>query len=176
MGMVSKMVEEENTLGKIRRKLEEVERLLKNIDSTGREEVLERIHRTLSEIRDLLEEIAEGKESEAEEAAKIIAAATPLIERLGSFVKEALKSVTDELSRSLDGKKLAEDIAALYQGLKQAGMSDEVVNEMVKDYYRRRLESVPSLNNLLGNIMKMFSSPPEFTVSREKREERQESK
>lgn len=171
------MVEEENTLEKIRIKLEEVEKLLKSIDSSGREEALKEIHGILSEIRDLLEDVVEEKEGEVDDAVKIIEAAGPLIEKLGSFIKDALKSIMDELSRSLDGKKLAEDIAALYQGLKQAGMPDEVVNEMVKDYYRRRLESVPSLSNLLTSLMKVVgASPPTFTIQQEKKGEKQENK
>lgn len=52
----------------------------------------------------------------------------------------------------LDGKKLGEDIGKFYLELKEKGLPEELISEFVKEYFRKKIEMVPSIEKLLKEV------------------------
>jgi len=78
--------------------------------------------------------------SDVEEVEAIFKAISDFI----ASIKGPLKELVDTLMSSLDGSKLGEEVAALYKKLMDSGMPKEMVNEMVKIYFKHKLESAIS--------------------------------
>lgn len=115
------------------------------------------------------ERVREPEALELEELRVIKEMVSVILERLGHLAKEVVNAIMS----SLDGKRLGEEIAEFYSNLKDAGLPDQVVEEMVKDFYRRKLELVPSLNELvkvLSTAMSEYMKPPKIEVKKEKEE------
>jgi len=89
--------------------------------------------------------------------------------------KDLVREIVNSLTSALDGKKLGEDIAAFYNSLKNSGLPDELINEMVREYYKRRLEAIPSITEIIRSIREAFTrvSKPKIIVREE--EEKKES-
>lgn len=56
---------------------------------------------------------------------------------------------------SLDGRKLGQEIAELYKTLKETGLRDLVIEEIVKDFYKKKLELAPSISELIKALSKL---------------------
>jgi len=82
---------------------------------------------------------------DAEEVREILKAVSEFIEGL----KEPIKEFLDMMMSSLDGKKLGEEVAKFYRELKESGMPEDMAKDMVKEFFRKRLESAPSLEGLV---------------------------
>jgi len=106
---------------------------------------------------------AETGKTDAEELREVLDAVTPFLEKLKDWVKEIIGLFTS----GLDGKKLGEDIGRFYQELKAQGLPEDLIIEMVKDYYKKRMEVVPSIEKLIGS----FARFREFRRGEEEREE-----
>lgn len=91
------------------------------------------------------------EETDVEELREVLNAVTPFLEKLKDWIKEIIGVFTS----GLDGKKLGEDIGKFYQELKAQGLPEELIIEMVKDYYKRRMEIVPSLEKLIESLTKL---------------------
>jgi len=122
------------------------------------EELRERIRKKLRER--ILKEILEEKEekSDAEELREILTTVTPFLENLFTWLRTGLKEVLSFIQASYDGKKLGEDIAQFYQALKSQGLPDDVIKEMVKEYYEKRLSSLPDWGSIVNKIVQGLSS------------------
>ncbi|MET1159570.1 MAG: hypothetical protein ABWW65_01280 [Thermoprotei archaeon] len=120
------------------------------------------------------EETREERASEVEE----IRAAKEVIESIGTLidrVKDAVRDILSTALTSLDGKKLGEEIASMYKQLKEAGMPEELVNDIVKDYYNRKLSLIPSIDELLRSIAReIASSKVRLEVEKEKKRKEEE--
>ncbi|ADG90553.1 hypothetical protein [Thermosphaera aggregans] len=92
----------------------------------------------------------ETGKTDAEELREVLDAVTPFLEKLKDWVKEIIGLFTS----GLDGKKLGEDIGRFYQELKAQGLPEDLIIEMVKDYYKKRMEVVPSIEKLIGSFAK----------------------
>ncbi len=102
-------------------------------------------------------EVVVGKKtetSEAEEVREILEAVTPFLEKLKDMSKELIVAVT----ASLDGKKLGEEVASLYKELKESGLPEDLIKEMVKEFYKKKLEIAPSINEVLKSIAETIKS------------------
>jgi hypothetical protein len=106
--------------------------------------------------------VGTGK-TDAEELREVLDAVTPFLEKLKDWVKEIIGLFTS----GLDGKKLGEDIGRFYQELKAQGLPEDLIIEMVKDYYKKRMEVVPSIEKLIGS----FARFREFRRGEEEHEE-----
>jgi len=125
------------------------------------EELRERIRKKLRE--KILEKILEEKEKEEEESdveelREALSTVTPFLENLFTWLRTGLKEVLSFIQASYDGKKLGEDIAQLYQALKSQGLPDDMIKEMVKEYYEKRLSSLPDWGSIVNKIMQGLSS------------------
>jgi len=142
------------------------------------EELRERIRKKLRER--ILEKILEEKEekSDAEELREILTTVTPFLENLFTWLRTGLKEVLSFIQASYDGKKLGEDIAQFYQALKSQGLPDDMIKEMVKEYYEKRLSSLPDWGSIVNKIMQglsSFTERPKVTPGeRPKHESREE--
>lgn len=108
--------------------------------------------------------------SEAEEIKEILEAVTPFLEKLKDMAKELINIITT----SMDGEKLGKDIANLYKELKEAGLPDEMINEMIRDFYRKKLESMPTISELVKSFVGTFMMKEKKKEEEEIREEKKE--
>jgi len=107
------------------------------------------------------------EDKDIEELKIVLDTITPFLEKVKNMIKEIL----DMIISGINGEKLGREVASLYQQLKQAGLPDEVVNEMVKDFYKKKLESLPSLNDLIKTISEAVKSPKIKIAGKEGAEE-----
>ena len=77
-------------------------------------------------------------------------------EFLGS-IRGTLKDLMSSMIESLDGKKLGEEVAAFYAGLKEKGVPEELARDMTKEFFRRKLELTPSMGDVLGSLRSVIS-------------------
>lgn len=115
------------------------------------------------------EKLAEAREEgDAAEVREILAAVTPFIDNIFNALRTGLKDVLDFIQHSYDGKKIGEDVAQLYQALKSQGLPDEMIREMVKQYYDKRLAALPAWGDILGRLMQLVTqSTAKWTQTRE---------
>ncbi|BAA79254.2 hypothetical protein APE_0299.1 [Aeropyrum pernix K1] len=80
----------------------------------------------------------EDSRSDVEELREVLTAISEFIknleEPLGNILKTALSV--------MDGSKLGEEVAAFYRNLRDSGMPDEMVEELTREYFRMRMESL----------------------------------
>lgn len=107
------------------------------------------------------------EDKDIEELKIVLDTITPFLEKVKNMIKEIL----DMIMSGINGEKLGREVASLYQQLKQAGLPDEIVNEMVKDFYKKKLESLPSLNDLIKTISEAVKSPKIKIAGKEEAEE-----
>ncbi|MEM0377770.1 MAG: hypothetical protein QXP68_01060 [Thermosphaera sp.] len=95
--------------------------------------------------------------TDVEELREVLDAVSPFLERLKDWVKEIIGLVTS----GLDGKKLGEDVGRFYQELKNQGLPEDLVIEMVRDYYKRRMDAIPSIEKLISGLTKFIGEEEE---------------
>jgi len=97
---------------------------------------------------------------EAEELREILSAVTKFIENL----KKPIEDLTSVVLDALRGDRLGEDVAAFYTKLKEKGLPDDMVNEMVKKYLEERIK----MASVLDRFMSLFSKGPKISASSER--------
>ena len=97
----------------------------------------------------------EGRSEDAEEVREILEAVSEFI---GSL-KEPIKELLDTMMASLDGKKLGEEVAKFYRELKESGMPEDVIEGMVKEFFRKKLEAAPNLGSLMEALRSAIGKP-----------------
>lgn len=80
------------------------------------------------------------------------------LEKLGIVSKDIVNAVVS----TLDGSKLGKEIVDLYNSLKSAGLPENLVVEIVKDFYKKKLEIAPSLSDIVKSVSEVRGSikPP----------------
>ncbi len=91
---------------------------------------------------------------DAQEVHEILSAISDFIAGL----KQPIKEFLDMLLSSLDGEKLGREVAKFYKELKESGMPEEMIKEMVSEFFRRKLEAAPTLGSLAKMISDALSS------------------
>ncbi len=86
-------------------------------------------------------------------------------------LKEPLKEMLDAMVNVLEGKKLGEEVAVFYKKLKEAGMPEDMVREMTKEFLEKKLETAPSVGSLISKLQNVIE---EIEVTRKRRPERRE--
>ncbi len=86
-------------------------------------------------------------------------------------LKEPLKEMLDAMVNVLEGKKLGEEVAVFYKKLKEAGMPEDMVREMTKEFLEKKLETAPSVGSLISKLQDVIE---EIEVTRKRRPERRE--
>lgn len=86
-------------------------------------------------------------------------------------LKEPLKEMLDAMVNVLEGKKLGEEVAVFYKKLKEAGMPEDMVREMTKEFLEKKLETAPSVGSLLSKLQNVIE---EIEVTRKRRPKQRE--
>ncbi|MEM4969779.1 MAG: hypothetical protein QXE01_00840 [Sulfolobales archaeon] len=133
-------------------------------------EFREEIEELLDEAREALDRVKSGR-SDVEELKELM----PFLDRMVSMVKDLIGTAISQLTSALDGRKLGEDIGSLYERLKQAGMPENLIAETVKEYTRKRLESSPSLPEVVEMLMNRFLSMNIRGIKGEQADKREKS-
>lgn len=87
-------------------------------------------------------------EYSGEDVKKILEGVTELF---GS-IRESLSEILEKTTEMLDGDKVGRDVAMFYKSLKEAGLPDEMVTELTKEYFRKRMEAA----NILEIVKEIF--------------------
>ncbi len=88
---------------------------------------------------------------EEEEIRVELEAVAEFIDRL----KDTIKEIMDTIIQSISGEKLGSDIAAFYESLKNKGLPEELIEKMTEEYFKKRLEQIPSF----AKIIEQFAKP-----------------
>ncbi len=95
----------------------------------------------------------EGRESEVSDSdVKELREIFNVITEFIKNVKGEIKDLMELSMNALDGGKLGEDVSKFYRSLVDRGVPKEVAEEMTKEYFRKRLESVPTIGTILSKI------------------------
>jgi hypothetical protein len=70
------------------------------------------------------------------------------LKKLGIVAKDIVNTVVSTLNSS----KLGKEIVDLYNNLKSAGLPENLVIEIARDFYKKKLETAPSLNDLVKSL------------------------
>jgi len=86
--------------------------------------------------------------SDVEELRAVRDMVSEWLERARHLVRDIVNAVVE----GLDGSKFGKEIVELYTSLKAAGMPENLVLEIVRDFYKKKLEVVPSLGDLAKSL------------------------
>lgn len=95
----------------------------------------------------------EEEEKEVKELEIVKGMISEWLDKIGVVIKDIVSTVTS----SIDGRRLSEEIVEMYKRLKEAGLPDDVVSEIIRDFYKRKLDLVPSLKDLISTISDLLS-------------------
>jgi len=151
------------------RRLENLFEKLEKSEIPSKEEFSRRLSDIIDELEDVvysLEDFATGlsKSSDVEELREV----GRFIRVLGDVARDVLGSAISKFSEIIDGRRLGENVAALYTSLKNAGLPDHLVQEIVKEYTTRTLSSIPNLADLVSKFLTVAEMKKEES-SRERR-------
>ncbi len=93
--------------------------------------------------------------SELDEDLKDIRMLREVFKAISDFVSDIKQPILDLISTifsSYDGAKLGEDIAQFYRKLVSQGIPDDMAEKMTKEYFARKMESLPSIRSILDFI------------------------
>ncbi len=94
----------------------------------------------------------EGKEKYvSEDARELREVLTAIIEFLRD-ITGPLKELMSLVQSSIAGDKLGKDIAEFYKNLKDSGLPDDVVNELIKKYYDDRMSLLRLMSSLFEGL------------------------
>jgi len=145
----SEMRVDTEKLEKIIGKLDDIVKRLEKLDIP--EEKKKELIATLEDIINELEDAIMGLERrcDVEELKEV----GNLLRTLGDVARDVLGSAINKFTEIIDGKRLGENIAALYNSLKGAGLPDQVVQDIVKEYTTRVLSSIPNIADLASKFL-----------------------
>ncbi len=92
-------------------------------------------------------------------------------------LKDSLKDILNMLLETISGKKIGEDVAQFYESLKARGLPDEVAIKLTEEYFRKRIEAIPSLNELFKQFTErrgLTKPDVKVLIEREKPKEEEE--
>jgi len=69
-------------------------------------------------------------------------------------IREPLESLINTFLGSMDGGKLAKDVATFYKALVESGMDEQTAKQWTERYFNERLKLMPNLGEILSSIFK----------------------
>jgi len=135
----------EELVSRIERVLDE----LKKAEFPSREELVERLTDVVKEIEDYINSLS--RPSEVSELREV----SNLLKTLGDVARDVLGSAISKFMEIVDGRKLGENISSLYTNLKNAGLPDQVIQEIIRDYTAKILSAVPNIADLVAKFLSM---------------------
>jgi len=85
---------------------------------------------------------------EAEELREVLSAVSKFLEDIKKPIADLINVVLD----AMRGDKVGEEVAAFYKKLKEGGLPDDVVKDMVKKYLEERVKMASFLDKLIGTM------------------------
>jgi hypothetical protein len=163
----SEMRVDTEKLEKIIGKLDDIVKRLEKLDipREKREDLIATLEDTIHELEDAV--MGLESRSDVEELKEV----GNLLRTLGDVARDVLGSAINKFIEIIDGKRLGENIAALYNSLKSAGLPDQVVHDIVKEYTTRVLSSIPNIADLASkflSVAEMRGKKTEKEVEKEK--------
>jgi DNA-directed RNA polymerase beta' subunit len=163
----SEMRVDTEKLEKIIGKLDDIVKRLEKLDISRekREDLIATLEDTIQELEDAV--MGLESRSDVEELKEV----GNLLRTLGDVARDVLGSAINKFIEIIDGKRLGENIAALYNSLKSAGLPDQVVHDIVKEYTTRVLSSIPNIADLASkflSVAEMRGKKTEKEVEKEK--------
>jgi DNA-directed RNA polymerase beta' subunit len=163
----SEMRVDTGKLEKIIGKLDDIVKRLEKLDipREKREDLIATLEDTIHELEDAV--MGLESRSDVEELKEV----GNLLRTLGDVARDVLGSAINKFIEIIDGKRLGENIAALYNSLKSAGLPDQVVHDIVKEYTTRVLSSIPNIADLASkflSVAEMRGKKTEKEVEKEK--------
>ncbi len=88
-------------------------------------------------------------------------------------IREPLEYLMNTFLGSMDGGKLAKDLAAFYKALVESGMDEQTAKQWTERYFNERLKLMPNLSELLSRFFMERRGPGlrELVEEREREEE-----
>ncbi|MEB3859840.1 MAG: hypothetical protein LRS43_01365, partial [Desulfurococcales archaeon] len=101
----------------------------------------------------------EGDKSESwredvEELRGVLSAVSDFIASL----KEPIKDLLSAIAGPIEGGKLGREVGDFYRGLKESGVPDDIALQMTREYFKRRLESLPSISSFIEALREAITS------------------
>jgi hypothetical protein len=163
----SEMRVDTGKLEKIIGKLDDIVKRLEKLDipREKREDLIATLEDTIQELEDAV--MGLESHSDVEELKEV----GNLLRTLGDVARDVLGSAINKFIEIINGKRLGENIAALYNSLKSAGLPDQVVHDIVKEYTTRVLSSIPNIADLASkflSVAEMRGKKTEKEVEKEK--------
>jgi archaellum component FlaC len=136
-------------LDEIVSKLDDIVKRLEKLDipEEKKKELIATLEDTINELEDAITGLE--RRCDVEELKEV----GNLLRTLGDVARDVLGSAINKFTEIIDGKRLGENIAALYNSLKGAGLPDQVVQDVVKEYTTRVLSSIPNIADLASKFL-----------------------
>lgn len=152
-------------------RIERIINTVKEADVPGKSRLLEDLEDLVSSAEDAIDRIASGK-SWSEEVKEVVTAASPMVEKALSSIGEMMSQVVNKYMEIMDGRKIGENIAALYRSLKEAGMPENMIEKIVENYVTQITTTVPAaaLPNIMDFLQELLGGRKHKEVETTKKE------
>jgi predicted transcriptional regulator len=140
----------EEAISRIREIIEE----LKKQDVSNRDVLLKQLEETIGDLRIIIEDTKKrvSPEYELTVIRESLREVTNMFKTIGELVKDSIISYMD---KQFNARKLGEDIASLYTSLKNAGLPDQMINDIVKEYTKKALSGL-NIGELVEKLLSML--------------------
>lgn len=140
----------EEAISRIREIIEE----LKKQDVSNRDVLLKQLEEAVGGLRIIIEDTKRrvSPEYELTVIRESLREVTNMFKTIGELVKDSIISYMD---KQFNARKLGEDIASLYTSLKNAGLPDQMINDIVKEYTKKALSGL-NIGELVEKLLSML--------------------
>jgi predicted transcriptional regulator len=140
----------EEAISRIREIIEE----LKKQDVSKRDVLLKQLEEAVGDLRIIIEDTKKrvSPEYELTVIRESLREVTNMFKTIGELVKDSIISYMD---KQFNARKLGEDIASLYTSLKNAGLPDQMINDIVKEYTKKALSGL-NIGELVEKLLSML--------------------
>jgi hypothetical protein len=140
----------EEAISRIREIIEE----LKKQDVSNRDVLIKQLEEAIGDLRIIIEDAKKrvSPEYELTVIRESLREVTNMFKTIGELVKDSIISYMD---KQFNARKLGEDIASLYTSLKNAGLPDQMINDIVKEYTKKALSGL-NIGELVEKLLSML--------------------
>ncbi|RLG84664.1 MAG: hypothetical protein DRO40_00525 [Thermoprotei archaeon] len=120
------------------------------------------------------EEKLPTKHHEEEEEVRTLREVFAAISGFLRDIREPLKDLINILVDALNGEKLGKEVAAFYNALIKDGVPEELAKEMTREFFKKKLESAPSVGKMLSSFTGMMRKPKIIVKKEEEKEHKED--
>ncbi|ALL00973.1 hypothetical protein Pyrde_0925 [Pyrodictium delaneyi] len=102
-----------------------------------------------------------ARADDVEELRQVLGAIAEFLDKLSKTVRESLETVLS----GVDGSRLGEDVGNFYKRLVESGIPPEEAMKLTEEYFRKRLDSVPSPSKLIETFSRFVKRPRAIITS-----------